>query len=223
MKKLVATLSLAALTTGAFAQGFISIANSTLPIMTQTGTNAPVKTGTAASGYYYDVLFNASTVTTIDSSLQGLAAAGWSDANLVAVNGTGALGAGKITSAAQAVSGWASGTFDSAVVIGWSASLGTTWAQVASAIAGASLSTSGGAVGWTKLGAGEYVGYSTIANANPGSSSGSAAALFGTTASPQVPTTISTGFIMYGAVPEPGTLALAGLGVASLLIFRRRK
>ena len=35
--------------------------------------------------------------------------------------------------------------------------------------------------------------------------------------------TVNQGLVMTPAVPEPGTLALAGLGVAALLILRRRK
>lgn len=44
------------------------------------------------------------------------------------------------------------------------------------------------------------------------------------TASPTpAPATIGLGSFTVQAVPEPGTLALAGLGAASLLLFRRKK
>ncbi|TAL01254.1 MAG: PEP-CTERM sorting domain-containing protein, partial [Verrucomicrobia bacterium] len=34
---------------------------------------------------------------------------------------------------------------------------------------------------------------------------------------------LTAGFSMYTAVPEPTSFALAGMGAAALLIFRRRK
>src|SRR5262245_25166307 len=107
MKKLVATLSLAALATGAFAQGFVQINNTTASLAVSTSANGVLtKTGTAASSFYYDVLINASTVTTINSSLQGLVAAGWSDSGITGVNGTGGLGAGRVSTVNNASAIW---------------------------------------------------------------------------------------------------------------------
>ena len=221
MKKLVATLSLAALTTGAFAQGFISIANSTLPIMIQTGTNAPVKTGTVASSYYYDVLINASTVTTIDSSLQGLTAAGWSDSGITGVNGIGALGAGKITAVNTASSVWTPGAQQAFVVVGWSANLGTTWAQVEALLPDLTFFPFGGG-GWAGPPGIGVLGYTTVGSAIAGSTPGSPAPLFNPTSTVQVPVPVSTVTVLFIIIPEPGTLALASLGVASLLISRKK-
>jgi len=222
MKKLVATLSLAALATGAFAQGFVTIANNGGVTAVNTMTQGVLaKTGTAASSFYYDVLINASTVTTIDASLQGLAAAGWSDSGLTAVNGTGALGAGKMTAVNTSSSAWAASTEMSAIVIGWSGNLGTSVSNALAAVAGGHL----GSTGWTggTITGTEYVGYTTIATAVSGSTAGTAAALFNSLTSASVPVPISGTTTLFAAVPEPGTMALAGLGVASLMIFRRRK
>ncbi len=64
------------------------------------------------------------------------------------------------------------------------------------------------------------VGWSSIATGSPG---GFNAGTGGT--DPNLPifnaTTIASGFLI--PVPEPTTMALAGLGAAALLIFRRRK
>jgi hypothetical protein len=225
MKKLVATLSLAALTTGAFAQGFVSIANGggATAISTNSGGVSGL-TVNVASAFYYDVLVNSSTVTTIDASLQGLTAAGWSDSGITGFQPGGLVSSkGKITAGNQSSTVWAAGTDMSAIVIGWSAGLGSTWATVAPLIVGAHF-TSG--QGWSGGGltAGNVLGYTTIAQAFAGPDAGTAASLFLSAATPATPVPISGPTTLYGlAVPEPGTMALAGLGAASLLIFRRRK
>jgi hypothetical protein len=219
MKTFIITLSLvAALATRAWAQGYVSI--TALPVVI-VGGGVTNKTGTAASSFYYDVLINSSTVTTIDSSLQGLTAAGWSDSGITGVNGTGALGAGKITAVNTASSVWAPGAEQAFVVIGWSGSLGSTWAQLEAALAGAHFQPG---LEWSGLsGAGGLVGYTTVGSAIAGPDSGTAAQLFNSTSSAQVPVPVTTSLVLYPIAPEPGALALAGLGVATLLSFRLRK
>jgi hypothetical protein len=226
MKKLIATLSLAALATGAFAQGFVTIANGggSTAMYTVSGgvSNLTSKT---ASAYYYDVLVNASTVTTIDASLQGVLASGWSDAGLTGGNNTGLGTGGKITAGNTQANFWPIGNEMSAVVVGWSGSIGTTLASALAAINGATL-TKGANGAWTggNLLAGQYVGFTTVAQAFSGPDAGTAAALFLTAPTSGTPLPISgTTSLFTVNVPEPGTMALAGLGVASLLIFRRRK
>lgn len=74
------------------------------------------------------------------------------------------------------------------------------------------------------------VGFSTYAAAQTASLAnlanvGTSVLFTGVTASGSTPvnTTIFPGFQVTSTVPEPGTLALAGLGAASLLLFRRKK
>jgi len=231
MKKLAVTLSLAALATGAWAQGFVSISDSTANVSTN-GAAAGLGTGLTsrtAGAYMYDTLFNASTVTTIDSSLQGLASAGWSDAGFTGVNNSGIGGNGHIsnTGGVPTVGNniWQVNSYQSAIVVGWSSNLGANWAAVQALLNGPGVHFNG--AGWTNLPTGGFLGYTTIANGAAGSSSGSAAALFANGTSGQVPTPITAAWNLYttttAAVPEPATLALAGLGAAGLLIFRRRK
>jgi hypothetical protein len=232
MKKLVATLSLAALTTGAWAQGFVSVAANGGAQTINTNTVALGGTSGAtvntASAYYYDVLINSSTITTIDSSLQGLTASGWSDTGITGYQPGGlATSKGKITAGNTSSTVWAAGNFQSAIVIGWSAGLGTTWAQVAPLLSSLTFTGTEWTTGNSALD-GQVLGYTTIANAVAGSTAGTATSLFASGASSVAPTPISGTTTLYGigpagVIPEPGTLALAGLGVASLLIFRRRK
>jgi hypothetical protein len=228
MKTLIITLGLvAASAMEAWSQGYVTLSDASAATIFYTlgpggVTNA---TGTTASSFYYDVLINASTVTTIDSSLQGLTAAGWSDSGITGVNGSGPLGAGRITPVNTSSSVWAPGVQQSFVVVGWSATLGSTWSQVEAQLVGARLLGSGGNSFWEGpswvFGEG-YLGYTTIGSAIAGSTSATAAALFASTSTAQVPVPVSTATELYPIVPEPGALSLAGLGVAALLIFRQK-
>lgn len=62
--------------------------------------------------------------------------------------------------------------------------------------------------------AGSYLGVSKVFNYTSSASSSVAPPTFGAAG--------LTSFGVVGPVPEPGTLALAGMGIASLLAFRRR-
>jgi len=195
MKKLAAILCLGALTTGAFAQGLVTFANSGI-----TQISITPKGGTAAAfsaspvGSYYFCLLTAPT-----------AAGPLTFSGVYATNtaGAGRLGPGTYS---PSVAGWAPGTTMFYEVAGWSASLGTTfnagWLTgnfgAASGFFGLSAITSGAAGGGVPVPAPPFP-------------------LFGGTG--------LQGFNMnaVGAVPEPTSMALAGLGAAALLIFRRRK
>jgi hypothetical protein len=117
MKKLAVALSLLAVAAGAFAQGSITVANTST---TQFRTNAigvPSNGGTAGlalsatgPGYYYELLTAPSTVTTIDTSLQALLTPTWSDTGLRATNT--AL-AGRMSGSTTTVNNWAPGVTQS--------------------------------------------------------------------------------------------------------------
>jgi len=99
------------------------------------------------------------------------------------------------------VNGWGAGVTLSYAVVGWSSSLGATFNNA-----------------WlTKAPTGGLFGESAIAT---GSAGGGPQAL--PPLQPFGGTGIPTGFTLT-SVPEPSSMALAGLGAAALLIFRRRK
>jgi len=114
------------------------------------------------------------------------------------VSGTTGAG-GNIAMGQIQIAGMTGGTTYELVVVGWNATAGG-----ASALTGGTYT----AIGW-----------SNPFNYTPGTASGDSSGL----------TALSTaGMVKFGVapvapVPEPGTMALAALGGASLLLFRRRK
>jgi len=105
------------------------------------------------------------------------------------------------------VPGWAAGTAMSYEIAGWDASLGhnfnASWLTTPP--------TATGFFGVSPVATGTAGGVDATGNALPPYN------LFGGA------TGIPAGFTLVNAVPEPSSMALAGLGAAALLIFRRRK
>jgi len=117
--------------------------------------------------------------------------------------GTNQSPAGRFTGGnGVAVTGWGAGVTMQYEIAGWSASLGATfnpaWLTQAPDGFGLSAVGTGAAGGATSAG--------VLPNYN----------LFGGTG-------LTSGFTIVTTVPEPTSMALAGLGAAALLIFRRRK
>jgi len=197
MKKLAAILCLSALTTGAFAQGLVNFFNNGTTLASFGPNGAGAATTGAAGSYYFGLLTSATG-----------AAGSFQFANVYATNQ--AVAGRFFGGASVTVAGWAAGATMSYEIAGWSQSLGTTfnpnWLTgnfgAASGFFGLSGVGSGQAGGSTATG--------TLPNFN----------LFGGTG-------LTSGFNMAptgGVVtPEPTSMALAGLGAAALLIFRRRK
>jgi len=101
-----------------------------------------------------------------------------------------------------AVTGWAAGASESYEIAGWSASLG--WAFQSSWLT----TPPAGAFGLSPI--------ATQVSGGAGSPASPPTPLFGGANGIQAGFTLTT-------VPEPTSMALAGLGAAALLIFRRRK
>lgn len=231
MKKLALTSVCALAMVGTlFAQGTVSWNGISAAAMTaQTNTAlSPFYGGTGSggtvgstlgaaslgTGYYYELLYapfsgTQATISTLGNLLS------WQDTGLSATNNPFSAGRlAPINPNSGATVPWPNGVTNSIVMVGWSANLGTTWAAVSNVLA-----TS------TFFAPGSFLGVSTTGYINPyatGVSPG--AALFATGPSTQGLPIYSLNTQLYALpVPEPGTLALAGLGGLSLLLFRRRK
>lgn len=198
MKKLALTLCLLAAATAAFAQGTVKFANTSTTLVTVDGAGIPGTPGT-----YYFGLFTAAVGTTdpLQFSFTG-------------VYGTNTAAVGRFQGGPNtgiAVPGWATGVERAFIVAGWSANMGhdfqTAWAQP-----GFLAPATGWYFGWSAIGRGSPGGTDALGNPVP--------ALVSFGAAPG----ITTGFgLPMLPVPEPTSMALAGLGAAALLIFRRRK
>jgi hypothetical protein len=222
MKKLILTaMGLIAGATLVQAQGFIAMygpsaaitTNSTVTYSgTPTGGGSTGRTLAPALTFDYALLFATST-TAGDSSPLG---ADWQLATLFAggqllgnnfVGNPGGMTGPNLANGVQV--NLASGTTYSALLVGWSATLGSTWGTV-SALLAQNFST--------VTTAGQYYGQTGIGSVTPFSAAGAGDPLV-------FPTVFPNGSLVLGVIPtpEPTTLALAGLGGLSMLFLRRRK
>lgn len=199
MKKYLSILAVVAMASSAFAQGTVAFANNAQSLVTAGGTAIP------ANGGFAQLLW-APAGTAASAYQQGDPAAwftanpGWAPAT-AAQGGVDAIGpvAGRFTGNTVTVPTATPGATIQAIVAGWTGN----FADLNLAYAGAA-----------------SIGFSSsfsIVTGNPTTvPPGTAAGITGAgqfTGLNALPTTI---------VPEPSTLALAGLGVAALLVLRRR-
>lgn len=180
------------------------------------GNTVANNTALGYQGYYYELLVSA-TASAAPTVVSGLS--GWLDTGLSATNG--AVSNGRIVqTAAQGVAGnqqaiannWPVNATESVILVGWSANLGSSWSTVLNELQN-----------WSTDGiSGAYFGVSSMGSlaaqsGNPG------VTVFGPGPG-QINNPVGTPMVMnLLAVPEPGTIALAALGGASLLLFRRKK
>ena len=208
MKKLIVTLAFGIIATASgLAQGTIFAVNGASPLnITTNGTPVGQGTGsTAGAGAYYYGIFVSPTVQTSTNVLAGTP---WTFSNAYLTNlaSGGAISGGT----AEVVTGWAANATSYFMLAGWSANLGTTWTSVLYNIG----NNYSGVVGTP------YFGVSSVGFGVPGGGVPAQPVfhIFGVGAGQIQGFTLTA-----AAVPEPGTLALAALGGASLLLFRRRK
>ena len=214
MKKTIIAVALAVAASGsAFAQGYFQI----------QGTGQPIKqtfvsgTSASASGNVdFAILWGLTTATPLigtqgspTASSSTVAATSWTSllsdpsfqlafnatttALITGLTTTG-LGAGNFSAGDVPITGTSPGSSYSLIVIGWNSAFSTPQAA----------QTAGAAVGWSAPIT--YAAGTSIAT---------------------MPTLTTSGLTAFGvdplATPEPGTMALAALGGASLLMFRRKK
>ena len=236
MKKLVLTSVLSLAVAGAaFAQGSVNWSTPFASITAQTNATvastfgasaAPTGTTVGATGgaqsgalFYYALLYTSysGSQLAVPTTMAQLDSQGWLATGLMATNSNSAGRLSTVAGSTQVTVPWASGTTQSIVLAGWSANLGSTWGSVSNVLSNWN-SLSGGIVGNAFFGL-SATGYIAANAANPGTT------VFNNAATPQgLPIfSLNTQLNEVVAVPEPGTLALAALGGASLLMFRRKK
>jgi len=207
MKKTLATLVLAGAICSSFSQGTLTFNNSALTLISTNATSGGPATGTASPslGSWYYALFSANTAVTTYAGNEDPA---WT-LRQTATN-TAAASGGRLSGGQQATA-LPGGSTVNTIVRGWSANLGTTWAAVLN-----SLNNPGSISGGSYYLGQSAIGLNAIFN-DP--SAAPVNGVFGTTGGALIP-----GFVLnLNVVPEPSSMALAGLGAASLLLFRRRK
>jgi hypothetical protein len=206
MKKILSTIAILAVASAGFAQGFVSLGNGTGTLFSTNGFAAGEPASTTA--YYFDVLVQSWTGSIVAATGTNAVTTGnWLDTGVVTPNiQTGQPGKVNTASGAQAAN-WAVGVTNEFIIVGWTANLGATWA-----LAEANLAS--GLFGQT------LPSFEASGAAAPGTPS----VLWGPSSTgPQTyGNPIATGLNL-APIPEPTTLALAGLGSLSLLLFRRRK
>jgi hypothetical protein len=238
MKKLVLTTVCALAVTGAaFAQGFVNWASISFANVTAqtnstqyspflgggaTGGGGVASTpGAANTGFNYELLYTSysggGALPTIPSLASLLT---WNDAGLGATNSNSA---GRLTvenSNAGAAVPWAAGVTDSIVLVGWSANLGTSWGAVSNEL-------KSGTFGAVLAGQQGFFGVTTTGFIAAGASSVAGATVFNSspvdgTGTP-IQSLLTQLYLLPVTVPEPTTIALAGLGGLALMLFRRQR
>jgi PEP-CTERM motif len=235
MKKTLICLSLAVASVSAFAQGTVNFGTFTPTYIGaqtnsttyssffgggSTGNGATGGTALAANGFYYELLWTASGASA-PTTLSGLGS--WTDSTFYAVNSSGSAGRLIVGngSSGTAITGMTSdGSHSYSVLLaGWSANLGTSWSSVYTTLTQLANSTYAGPA----IVGNAFFGITSVGTTTPTSTSSPGAAVFGTVASGQINSPTTQLFLVPTAVPEPSTMALAGLGGAAMLLFRRRK
>jgi hypothetical protein len=176
-------------------------------------------TGSAATGssYYYELLYTSfsgtqATIPTLGSLLA------WNDTGLSATNGNTASRLQVINPNSGATVPWSPGTTDSIVLVGWSANLGTSWLSVSNELQNGYAATLAGQQGFFGVSA---TGYLTTFDTS--TSPGATVFAAGATSEGLPIFSTLTQLYLLPVVPEPTTIALAGLGGLALMLFRRQR
>lgn len=208
MKKLVLTVAVVGALTCSYAQGTFNFANTAGTLISAGGVSAAGAAGT----YNYAVFFAPSTTVTTS----GQSAGAFNNPVWQTVGGVNAsvATAGRMASLngyTELTGTLPGGTIVDFIVRGWSANAGATWAAALAFYNNGSPS------------ADMYIGQSVIGNdLQMGGGAIPVSGLFGVNAN-QLNTGFNMALVPGGVVPEPSSMVLAGLGAASLLLFRRRK
>jgi hypothetical protein len=249
MKKILATLAVSGLSAAAFAQGYINWTGAAGYVVAQTNgttyssfepsTGAAALAGTVGntmvnnaagsaalgySGYYFELLTSA-TASAAPTTPGGFST--WADTGLGATNTSNVNTPGRLlqqgASTLAAVNNWPAGNSQAIILVGWSANMGSSWATVLNELQNwgnfqglyGDNTANAAYFGVSAFGSGvQSVASTGTGNQVLGTGTGE---VYNPGTSPMQLNELAT------TVPEPATFALAAIGGASLLLFRRRK
>ena len=244
MKKILTAISLMVGTALLYGQGSIEIYNigaangnyTNMTISTFAGGPGATGTGglgggltvTAANGFYYTLLIAAyGGAAPADTPTAGPWSQAVNSSTSLPATATNYLVAGGMRAAGGSgglnINSWAAATTNYFMLVGWSANLGSTWAEVSTEL-GASWSAASilaeTGVAYSS-GNNYFFGVSPVAYTFSGSPApGTPTSIFGGNG---LTAGITLDAVLPQIVPEPSTIALAGLGGLAMLMFRRRK
>jgi len=216
MKKLLTLAAVLGTASLSFGQGFVAFNNT---LASRTSTNGTLAAAAPVGTWYYALLVASSTQNTIGNSDGSFT--GWTFAGM----GTNTAAAGRMTgnsntdSAAIRVNGYAPTDTADFAIVGWSANIGADFTLARAGFHGFGQNGSWAVTDASKPGgsSGTWFVISTVANDIPlAPDGGPYNSVFGSSAIPG----LNMSFV---PIPEPSMIALAGLGAAALVIFRRRK
>lgn len=203
MKKFLTLAALLAVTATSFGQGQINWNNTSGTLISLNGASMPANSPVSPATSFYFGLFVAASGTaaplmTGPGGLNGISDPNWQFVGAYAVNSTAASGAGRFQNPGTGtIAGFASGTSVNFIIRGWQSTTGTgDWAAAMPGLT--------------------YLGTSALGSAVLGGGPIPLPSAFGLTAG-------QVGGFNVVPIPEPSSMVLAGLGAASLLLFRRRK
>jgi len=197
----------------AFGQGTVNFsagAATNTRLATNSAAGGPTTGQISGAGNYYFALFVAPTSVTSAGASLDPTGSGFTFFGAYGTN-TAAVGrfTGNPTTDDVAVPGYGPNASANFVVVGWSANIGVTWASFSSWYRNGSPNTFTGWAGESAVAQNVQLGGGLTAPGN----------IFGSNPGQVLGFTLG----QINPVPEPTTFALAGLGAAALVIFRRRK
>lgn len=217
MKKIIITLTLATVALGAFAQGNVTIVNnSSTTVRFSTDTSLLKSTDTALAGTGIFTATGNGGLAVWKMEVWGNPVAGSPESSLAPLTLTVAGAPVSSLALPFSIAGRFNGT---AAILPASYPGGISSSPVLNSFEYRFFDSSAGSSYTAALAAGGYTGKSAVFNMNPGPSTANSMVSL---VSPSF-STIPTGPIYVGLVPEPTAAAIAGLGLASMLVFRRKK
>lgn len=203
MKKLLTLAALVGATTFSFGQGNVLWNNTSGTLVSLDGVSMPVRT-TGDTTINLGLFVAPFGTPAPAAGLPGAADPNWQFVGAYGLNSTAASGAGRMQNPGTAtIAGYAPGTTVNFIIAGWRTTAGGVAADW-SAARNSLLSYGHSSLGFLIVGGGAF----PLPSA------------WGTTSDATVQ---QVGGFNVVTVPEPSSMALAGLGAAGLLLFRRRK